>query len=128
MHPRHARSLLARASRTDAGVPNVTDSPTIVILGGGMSGICMGIMLKRAGIESFVIVERSPAVGGTWWDNVYPGAQCDVRSHLYCFSFEPKADWSRLFAPSQEIQAYLEHCVDRYNLRRHLRQIGRAHV
>ena len=86
-----------------------------------MSGICMGIALKRAGIESFVIVERSPAVGGTWWDNVYPGAQCDVRSHLYSFSFEPKPDWSRVFAPSQEIQAYVEHCVDRYDLRRHLR-------
>lgn len=93
----------------------------IVILGAGMSGVCMGILLKRAGIDSFVIVERSPGVGGTWWDNVYPGAQCDVRSHLYSFSFEPNPDWSRSFAPSREIQAYVEHCVDKYGLHGHLR-------
>lgn len=99
----------------------MSDSPTVVILGAGMSGICMGIMLKRAGIDSFLIIERSPAVGGTWWDNIYPGAQCDVRSHLYSFSFQPKADWSRVFAPSREIQSYVEHCVDKYGLRRHLR-------
>jgi cation diffusion facilitator CzcD-associated flavoprotein CzcO len=96
-------------------------SPTIVILGAGMSGICMGIVLKRAGIDSFAIIEQSPAVGGTWWDNIYPGAQCDVRSHLYSFSFELKSDWSRVFAPSREIQAYVEHCVDKYGLRGHLR-------
>lgn len=95
--------------------------PRIVILGAGMSGVCMGILLKRAGIDSFVIIERSAGVGGTWWDNVYPGAQCDVRSHLYSFSFEPNADWSRAFAPSAEIQRYVEHCVDKYDLRRHLR-------
>ncbi len=86
-----------------------------------MSGICMGAELRRAGIGSFTIVERSGGVGGTWWDNVYPGAQCDVRSHLYSFSFEPKADWSRVFAPSHEIQAYAEHCIDKYGLRPHLR-------
>jgi cation diffusion facilitator CzcD-associated flavoprotein CzcO len=95
--------------------------PRIVILGAGMSGVCMAILLKRAGIDSFVIVERSPGVGGTWWDNVYPGAQCDVRSHLYSFSFEPNPDWSRAFAPSAEIQRYVEHCVEKYDLRRHLR-------
>src|SRR5208283_2636598 len=97
----------------------MSDSPSIVILGAGMSGICMGIVLKRAGIDSFVIIEKSTAVGGTWWDNIYPGAQCDVRSHLYSFSFELKPDWSRVFAPSREIQQYVEHCVDKYGLRRH---------
>ena len=96
-------------------------NPRIVILGAGMSGVCMGIQLKRAGIDSFVIVERSAGVGGTWWDNVYPGAQCDVRSQLYSFSFEPNPDWSRAFAPSGEIQAYIERCVDKYGLRSHLR-------
>lgn len=98
-------------------IPN----PRIVILGAGMSGVCMGILLKRAGFESFVIVERSAGVGGTWWDNVYPGAQCDVRSHLYSFSFEPNADWSRVFSPSAEIQQYVERCADKYGLREHLR-------
>ena len=98
----------------------MVSDPRIVILGAGMSGVCMGILLKRAGIDSFVILERSPGVGGTWWDNVYPGAQCDVRSHLYSFSFETNANWSRAFAPSREIQAYVEHCVDKYGLRGHL--------
>ena len=96
-------------------------APSVVVLGAGMSGICMGVQLKRAGIESFTIVERSAGVGGTWWDNVYPGAQCDVRSHLYSFSFELKSDWTRVFAPGAEIQAYAEHCVDKYGLRPHLR-------
>ena len=99
----------------------MVNDPRIVILGAGMSGVCMGIQLKRARIDSFVIVERSPGVGGTWWDNIYPGAQCDVRSELYSFSFEPNADWSRAFAPSREIQAYVERCVDKYGLREHLR-------
>ena len=95
--------------------------PEIVILGAGMSGICMAITLKRAGVESFAVFEQSGGVGGTWWDNTYPGAQCDVPSHLYSFSFELKPDWSRVFAPSGEIQAYVEHCVRRYALGRHLR-------
>jgi len=99
----------------------MTRAPSVVILGAGMSGICMGVLLKRAGLDSFTILERSAGVGGTWWDNVYPGAQCDVRSHLYSFSFELKADWSRVFAPSAEIQAYAEHCVDKYGLRSHVR-------
>jgi cation diffusion facilitator CzcD-associated flavoprotein CzcO len=86
-----------------------------------MAGVCMGVMLKRAGFNSFTIVERSPSAGGTWWDNVYPGAQCDVPSHLYAFSFEPNADWSRAFAPAREIRSYLEHCIDKYGLSSHLR-------
>lgn len=95
--------------------------PEIVILGAGMSGICMAIEFKRAGIDSFVVLEQSDGVGGTWWDNSYPGAQCDVPSHLYSFSFELKSDWTRVFAPSREIQGYVEHCVRRYGLERHLR-------
>ena len=98
-----------------------TRPPSIVVLGAGMSGLCMGALLKRAGIESFQIIERSGGVGGTWWDNVYPGAQCDVPSHLYSYSFEPNADWSRVYAPAGEIQAYAEHCADAYGLRAHLR-------
>ena len=109
----------AGAAATAAGA--AADEPQIVILGAGMSGICMAIELKRAGIDSFVVLEQSGGVGGTWWDNTYPGAQCDVPSHLYRFSFAPKADWSRVFAPSREIQAYVEDCVRRYGVARHLR-------
>ncbi len=68
----------------------------------------MAIALKKKGEESFVIVERSTDVGGVWRDNSYPGAACDVPSHLYSFSFEPNPDWSHVFAPQKEIYAYLQ--------------------
>ena len=93
----------------------------VAIVGTGFSGIAMGVMLKRAGIESFTIFEKADDVGGTWRENTYPGAACDVPSHLYCFSFEPKPDWSRAFSPQDEIQAYLRHCVAKYDLARHIR-------
>lgn len=93
----------------------------IVIVGTGFSGIAMGVMLRKAGIESFTILEKADDVGGTWRDNHYPGAACDVPSHLYCFSFEPRPEWSRAFSPQAEIHAYLRHCVEKYDLRRHIR-------
>jgi len=91
-------------------------SPRVVIIGSGFSGLCMGIRLKQAGIDSFTIFEKAGGLGGTWRDNDYPGAACDVESHLYSFSFEPNPRWSRPFAPQWEIQAYLEHCVEKYGL------------
>src|SRR5438046_2157008 len=90
----------------------------IVIIGTGFSGIAVGVLLKKVGIESFVILEKAGDVGGTWRDNTYPGAACDVPSHLYSFSFEPKADWSQSFSPQEEIQDYLSHCVAKYDLAR----------
>lgn len=93
----------------------MTDA-TVVILGAGMSGICMAIKLREAGIDDVLILEKSPGPGGTWHDNTYPGACCDVASHLYSFSFEPKPDWSRAFAPQAEIRAYFEHCTHKYQL------------
>jgi cation diffusion facilitator CzcD-associated flavoprotein CzcO len=96
-------------------------SDPIVIVGAGFSGLGMGIRLKQAGIDDFVILEKAGGVGGTWRDNHYPGAACDVESHLYSFSFEPNPGWSRTFAGQREILAYLEHCADKYGLRPHLR-------
>jgi cation diffusion facilitator CzcD-associated flavoprotein CzcO len=96
-------------------------TPTVAILGAGAAGLVAGIRLKQAGIEGFRIFEKSHAVGGTWHDNTYPGAACDILSHLYSFSFELKPDWSRSYATQPEIRAYLEHCVDAYGLRPHLR-------
>lgn len=93
---------------------------TVAIVGTGFSGLGMAIKLKEAGIDDFVLLERGANVGGTWRDNHYPGAACDVPSHLYSFSFEPKTDWSRAFAPQPEIRAYLEHCADKYDIRRHI--------
>ncbi|MCB9700071.1 MAG: NAD(P)/FAD-dependent oxidoreductase [Alphaproteobacteria bacterium] len=96
----------------------------VLILGAGMSGICAGIHLRRRGIDDFLILEKADRIGGTWRDNRYPGIACDVPSHLYSFSFEPNPDWSRLYSPGAEIQAYFEHCVDKYGLTPHLR-LGR---
>jgi cation diffusion facilitator CzcD-associated flavoprotein CzcO len=81
----------------------------------------MGIRLRRAGISSFVILEKADRLGGTWRDNSYPGAACDVPSHLYSYSFAPKADWSRKFAEQPEILGYLERCAEEHRLHAHLR-------
>ncbi len=92
-----------------------------VIIGSGFAGLCMGIALKRAGIHDFVILEKAGSIGGTWRENVYPGCACDVPSHVYSFSFEPNPRWSATYSPQPEIRAYMEHCTDKYDLRRHVR-------
>ncbi len=93
----------------------------MAILGAGAAGLCMAIQLREAGIESFTIYEKSDGVGGTWRDNTYPGAACDVPSHLYSFSFSPKTDWTRKFPEQPEILGYFESLVDRHDLGPHLR-------
>lgn len=96
-------------------------TPRVAIVGAGVSGLCMAIALKKAGIDSFTIFEKSDGVGGTWRDNTYPGAGCDVPSHLYSFSFAPKYDWSRIYSPQPEILAYFEDCARRFGLLPHCR-------
>lgn len=88
----------------------------VAIVGAGFAGLGMGIQLALRGRESFVILERGLDVGGTWRDNRYPGVACDVPSHLYSFSFRPKANWSQLFASGAEIQAYLRQCASEEQL------------
>lgn len=90
--------------------------PRIAIIGAGLSGMCMAIQLKKAGIASFTIYEKADKVGGTWRENTYPGVACDVPSHLYSFSFEPNPGWSKHYSPGAEIQNYAEHCAQAYNL------------
>jgi cation diffusion facilitator CzcD-associated flavoprotein CzcO len=96
-------------------------TPTVVIVGGGLSGLAAAVQLVRADVHSFTVVEQSDGVGGTWRDNTYPGAACDVPSHLYSFSFAPKTDWTRRFAEQPEILGYAEDLVDRFHLTPHLR-------
>ena len=93
----------------------------ILIIGTGFGGLGMAIQLRQAGFEDFLLLEKAGDIGGTWRDNSYPGAACDVPSHLYSFSFEPKVDWSRKYAPQAEIHGYMQHCVDKYRLRPHIR-------
>lgn len=93
----------------------------VLIVGAGFSGIGMGIKLLEAGIRSFLIIEKSAEIGGTWWDNHYPGCACDVPSHLYSFSFEPSTEWTRMYSGQKEIHEYLKQCVEKYGLRAHMR-------
>jgi cation diffusion facilitator CzcD-associated flavoprotein CzcO len=93
----------------------------IIIAGAGPGGICTAIKLKHAGIEDFVILEKSGRPGGTWSRNRYPGLSCDVPSLLYSFSFEQKVDWSRPFATQPEILDYMAHVVEKYDLEPHIR-------
>jgi cation diffusion facilitator CzcD-associated flavoprotein CzcO len=93
----------------------------IAIIGAGLGGIGAAIALRRAGIEDFVILERGADIGGTWRDNVYPGLTVDVPAQAYQFSFELKPDWSHLYARGAEVKAYVDHCADRYDVRRHVR-------
>ncbi len=79
----------------------------VAVIGAGMSGIGAAIHMRRAGIEDFVVLERAAEPGGTWRDNTYPGCACDVPTALYSYSFAPKPDWSRAFAPQEEIRRYL---------------------
>jgi cation diffusion facilitator CzcD-associated flavoprotein CzcO len=91
-------------------------TPRIAIVGSGFAGIGMAIRLRQMGIGSFTLYEAADDIGGTWRDNAYPGAACDVPSHLYSFSFEPNPAWSRAYASQAEIFAYLQHCVRKYGL------------
>ena len=93
----------------------------VLIVGAGFSGICMGIKLLEAGMQSFLIFEKSEEIGGTWWENRYPGCACDIPSHLYSFSFAPSTEWTRMYPGQQEIHDYLKRCVERYGLAPHLR-------
>jgi len=91
-----------------------------LIIGSGFSGLGMAIKLKELGTDNFVIIERHGHVGGTWYANTYPGCACDVPSNLYSFSFEPNPKWSYFFGRQPEIREYLEHCTDKYDIRRHV--------
>src|ERR1700686_5602334 len=93
----------------------------IVIGGAGFGGIGLGIKLKAAGLNDFVILEKSDSVGGVWRDNRYPGAGCDVPSHLYSFSFEQRADWPDKYGQQGDILEYLKQCIRKYQLEPHIR-------
>ncbi len=76
----------------------------VLIVGGGFAGLGAAIRLARSGCTDFLVIEGGSEVGGTWRDNSYPGAACDVPSHLYSYSFELNPNWTRSFSPQAEIQ------------------------
>ncbi|WP_017599777.1 flavin-containing monooxygenase [Nocardiopsis lucentensis] len=93
----------------------------VAVIGTGFAGIGMAVRLRQAGLTDFVVLERAADVGGTWRDNSYPGAACDVPSHLYSFSFAPNPGWSRSFSPQPEIWEYLKRVAGEYGVDRHVR-------
>jgi 4-hydroxyacetophenone monooxygenase len=92
----------------------------VAIVGAGMSGILAGIRLKQAGVP-FVIIEKNADVGGTWFENTYPGARVDVGSAFYSYSFAQKNDWPKFFSPQGTLLDYFRDVVDRYGIREHIR-------
>jgi cation diffusion facilitator CzcD-associated flavoprotein CzcO len=93
----------------------------VAIIGSGFGGLAAAVRLKQAGVDELVLFEKSDDVGGVWRENTYPGAACDVPSHLYSLSFAPKADWSRRFAPQAEIHQYLRDVARDFDVLRHIR-------
>jgi cyclohexanone monooxygenase len=88
-----------------------------LIVGSGFAGLCAAIKLLEDGETDLVVIEKADDVGGTWRDNTYPGACCDVPSQLYSFSFTRNPDWSSSYSPQPEIQAYLRRVADDHGLR-----------
>ena len=98
----------------------MTERHRLAIIGAGPGGICTAIELLQAGIDDFVLLEQGSRVGGTWYHNRYPGAECDVMSHLYSYSFEPNPEWSQRYARQPEILAYLERTAEKYGVLPHV--------
>ena len=96
---------------------NVAARCEVLIIGAGFAGLGAAIRLRQQGIEDVVILERAGDVGGTWRDNTYPGAACDIPSNLYSFSFAQNPDWSRSFSGGPEILKYVHYLTDTYHLR-----------
>ena len=97
-----------------------TNALHVVIIGAGASGLCAAIHLGKLGIP-YTIFEKNAEVGGTWYENRYPGCAVDTPNHFYQFSFEPNNNWPNYFSQRDAIQAYLEHCADKHEVRKHIR-------
>lgn len=93
----------------------------VLILGAGLGGIGMASRLKAAGVANFIVIEKAATAGGTWRENVYPGAACDTESHLYCYSFSLHLGVSRLYARQPELLAYANRLIDEHGLASHIR-------
>ena len=97
--------------------PSPGRPPRVAIIGTGFGGVATAIRLLQDGVHDVRMLERFEDTGGTWRDNTYPGAACDIPSHLYSLADEPNPDWSRHYAPQPEIRAYLDRVVAKHGLR-----------
>jgi cation diffusion facilitator CzcD-associated flavoprotein CzcO len=96
-------------------------SSSVIIIGTGFAGIGLAIGLRKAGFSDIQLLEKRDSIGGVWRDNTYPGAACDVPSHLYSYSFERQYEWPNKFSGQADIRAYIEHCASKYDVMRHIR-------
>jgi cation diffusion facilitator CzcD-associated flavoprotein CzcO len=121
-HPRRSRPVTSTLGTQPAAAPAAGPAVRevgVAIIGSGFAGLGMAIALRKRGETDVVVLERAHEVGGTWRDNTYPGAACDVQSNLYSFSFAPNPDWGRSYSEQPEIQAYLQGVADRFGVREH---------
>jgi cation diffusion facilitator CzcD-associated flavoprotein CzcO len=102
-------------------VKNIKRKISAAIVGGGFGGVGAAIRLLEAGVTDLTIFERNEGIGGVWQANSYPGAACDVPSHLYSFSFAPGTEWSKRYAPQSDIERYLNTLVDDFGVRPYVR-------
>jgi cation diffusion facilitator CzcD-associated flavoprotein CzcO len=114
------------ATSTTNGTGSAPRSPSVVIVGAGFGGIAAAIELRRHGIDDVTLLEAAPDLGGTWFYNRYPGAACDVPSHLYSYSFEQRRNWSRLCSPQAEILHYLHEVAEAHGIRPRVRTSSRV--
>ncbi len=111
----------ARAFEWQAEVPEKQRQRFhVLVIGCGMSGLLAAIRLGQAGIP-YTVIEKNPGVGGTWYENRYPGCRVDVGNHFYCYSFEPNNEWSEFFAQQPELKRYFDACATKYGVREHIR-------
>ncbi len=116
-----SRKPRTAAKKTPAKSVKKHKPATVLIVGAGFAGLGTAIRLQQAGIRDIVILERAGEVGGTWRDNNYPGAACDIPSNLYSYSFDQNPDWSRSFSGSEEILRYIKAMVKRFGLEKYIR-------
>jgi 4-hydroxyacetophenone monooxygenase len=117
---REELGFTSRAVEWTEGRPAAASQRRALIVGAGASGILLGARLGQLGIP-YLIVERNEGVGGTWWENRYPGCGVDTPNHAYSYSFGTRYPWSRYFSPRDQLHDYLERCADEFGVRRHIR-------
>jgi cation diffusion facilitator CzcD-associated flavoprotein CzcO len=99
----------------------ITNPHCMIVSGAGFSGLGLAMRLKQEGMEDFVVFERDGHMGGTWYANSYPNCACDVPSNLYSFSWEPNPNWTHFYSRQKEIWDYIQHCVNKYEIRKLIR-------
>lgn len=111
-----ARVAKKKVTAKVAEKPQAVKTVDVLIVGAGFGGLGAAIRLMQQGVNDIVILERADDVGGTWRDNTYPGAACDIPSNLYSYSFAQNPDWSRAYSGSREILGYVHHLVKEFGL------------